>query len=61
MSTRKFILNERDLAHDPEIAHWMFNNVSADDLADPLIILLQREAEEQEYENYEFYLSVVPA
>ena len=59
MSTRKFILNERDLSADPEIARWLFDNTAVDDLADPLMILLQREAEEQEYENLEFYLLVV--
>lgn len=40
-----FIINQSSLSRDPEIAQHRFNNLVADETADPLYILLQREAE----------------
>jgi len=43
MATR--LINQSDLSSDPEIANFIFESASVDEQADPLNILMQREAE----------------
>lgn len=43
----RLLVNQSDLSADPEVAAWLFESAQADEAADPLNILLQREMEEE--------------
>lgn len=48
----RLLTNQSDLSPDPDKADWLFES-SAQDLNDPLTIMLERE--QAMYEDFEYY------
>jgi hypothetical protein len=42
------VINASALADDPDVADWLFQAAAIDEMADPLIILLQREQDDED-------------
>lgn len=42
----RLMISARELAYDPEVASWLFETAAVDDSADPIVVLMQHELED---------------